>query len=419
MLCIRLDRLFFTVLNTITLFPLDYSSVQLFFIMDILTYAERKDLINRVAALTLGEPTRLRNWLPAEHFLSIGTDKIPLNYGFNVVAYCERKAWIATPGLLIRLLQVWKAELGINQLITRLQALQPPQYHPSNRPWDTCLVHIEIPWISRDVTRQAIEGFGYPLHPNPFQPGVRVLVVSGPAQSGKTYTCEFLRYIRAMFGPGEFELATLDYKNVPVAGFGPKELIGLLMDQVNPQWQLQHGSNPLPDLSNQQPAHWVRELCKRLRDEVVRSETTWCFVLDGFDAPNVPQLVLQCIQYFVSLCAGREDFEPEKDLLRLVLLGFNESIPDYGKRVRIDLLKDPGPADIRAYFCCYAAYRGVEIPPEALDDLVALVLDDQQELHDPQNGTGMLEQPSPSRMYRIAQKASLIARTVIRQELAS
>jgi hypothetical protein len=388
----------------------------------ILTDAERKDLIKRVAALTEAKPGKLRTWLPAEHYLNISTDSIPMWYGFNVVSYCERKAWVARPGLLIRLLEIWKVEAEIKQLIKRLEDIKPPQYHPNDRPWDTCLVHLEIPWISREITRQAIEGFSYPLQPNPGPQGVRVLIVSGPEQSGKTYTCEFLRYVRAMFGPGEFELATLDYKTVPAAGFGPKEMTGLLLDQVSPGWQQRL---TLPDLDNQQPAHWVRELCRSLREQVVLSGTTWCFVLDGFDAAGVPPQVLQCIQYFISLCAGREDFDPDKDMLRLVLLGFNESVPDYGKRVRIDALKEPELADIMNYFRCYAEYREVDVAPDALDGMAAVVLDDETELEDPQQPGNATDnglppaKPKPGRMERIARKASLIARNVIKKELAS
>jgi len=382
----------------------------------ILTDAEREKIAIKVAMLTKSDPTKLDKWLPRFHYLSIDRDSKPLLYGYNVVMYCERKAWVAKPGLLIRLLEIWRTEADIAALIEQVKQVQPPQYHPDNRPWDTCLVHLDIPWISRTITRQAIEAFDASLKkPDQGLPAARVLVVNGPPQSGKTYTCEFIRYIRAMYTKGQFELAMLDYKKVSQVDFGPKQFIGLLLDQVNPEWPNQL---VLPELENQQPARWVRELCGILREQVFYAGTTWCFVLDGFDSPRVPPQIVQCIQYLACLTAGYENFDPDRDVMRLVLLGFRESIPNYGKRVRIESLKEPELADIRHYFQCYANYREVELPSQALDDMAALVLDDQQELEDPDDIS-----PAPAnvcgRMYNIARKAALIARTTIIKELAS
>jgi hypothetical protein len=369
----------------------------------ILTEEERKNLAVKVAGLLQINPGRLRALLPAEHFVFIDRDDMPAAYGYNVVCYCERNAWVYEPGLLIKLLEIWAHELIIDQLIRRLKQLSPPKYHPPKKPWETCLVYVEVPFISRPVTRHAIEGFGSRLKEGPWEPAARVLVVNGPSKSGKTYTCELIRYVKAMYGPGVLEPVMLDYKNMPVAGFGPAELIGLLLDQVNPGWS-RHAQ--LPVLDNQQEARWIRELCHMLRDEAFSAGKTYCLVLDGFDAPRVPGLVIECIQYLISLAVGRENFDEHRDVLRIVLLGFKKSIPDYRRRVRVDDVTDPGRDDLREFFQCYANYRKVPVSQGDLDTMATYVLNKI-------GNTGVV--PPGSMVYQIAETASLVARKMIHQ----
>src|SRR5690606_2819806 len=146
------------------------------------------------------------------HFCRIERHPMPLEYAYNIVRYCEKYAWMETPSLLEKLLDRYRIIESFNNIIVRVQQLVPPRFYIGMRPWDTVLVQTDDPFLSRRITRQAIEYFSYSLVPTINPRGVRVLVVKGPEQSGKTYTNNYIEYIHKCLGGLNFNTVWVDLK---------------------------------------------------------------------------------------------------------------------------------------------------------------------------------------------------------------
>jgi hypothetical protein len=364
--------------------------------------AEREQLILEIADYTEGKPGNLSSFLPREHVVRIELDSIPLEYAFKVVRYCEMTAWVEKPPLIIKLLNRFKREPVFKQAITRLKAMAPVQFHINGRVWDTFLLALDLPFLDRLITREAIERFSFPLNPTLYKPGVRVLVVKGPEKSGKTYTIDYIRYVNSVFAQLNFNTISIDYKKQITGRFGPKQLITSLLDQVNQDWAK---SVVLPELDAQQTPRWTQQLLDVLlkqiqeRNELQYNNSKMMIILDGFDDPTVPRDTLDLIQQIAAAAVGQSLVAENNDTIRLVLLGFSETVTDYRSRVKVENIVPITEDDLKAYFLAYAAFYDRLPPEEGLKLLVDKV--------------GLKDIPdTPDKTRVIAKRVLTIAHTV-------
>ncbi len=331
---------------------------------------ERDQLVFEVANLTNSDPEPLKIIIGSQHVIQIDTHKRPSVYAHYVVRYCERSAWIEDPALIIRMLNLFSFSNGaLNQALVRLKAKGPVRYFKGNRPWDTCLLALELPFLNRANTRQAVELFNNPLVPEdeypPKEPGVRVLVVNGPPNTGKSFTHDYIRYINSFLGD-KFRIAWIDRKKEISSRFSPDALVKSLLDQINPDWD----ETKLPKLDTAQAARWLTELVKFLGDHITATGEPWILILDGFDKPGVPKETVELIQKMAATAVGSESTE-YNDSIRLALLGFNEAIPNYKGRVKADKTGPVLEKDIEKYFKDYAEYK--DWPPFGAGVLAKIV----------------------------------------------
>ena len=351
---------------------------------------ERTDLIVAVADQITISFTRLKTIVPPEHLRRIQTDAIPEEYAGHVIRYCERSGWIESPALIIKLLEAFQYMPLFAAAIKRLRATPPPILHfPDNRPWDALLVALELPFLNRKKTRRAIELFSFHLQSAINPPGARVLIVNGPASSGKSFTYHYILYVNSILQNLNFRIAWVDYKKQINNRFGPEELIRALIDQVEPDWD-----RTLPELDAQQPARWLLELTQRLTEAVIKNGTTWFIVLDNFDAPTVPRETLDLIQRIAAAATGEDPLGGADDSLRLVLLGFNELIANFKNRVVTDKIGPVSRDDVKNYLVDYARYRRKEneVDPADFEKMVDSIL--TADIDDHTNRTQLIAQRS-------------------------
>lgn len=343
----------------------------------ILETDERTELRRCVADFTDAQPTKLRAIIPPLHVSHIRTDAMPAMYAYNVVRYCEFSAWAEDPALIIKLLKKWDYLPLLLKAIDRLSNTTPPIYHKGNTVWNTCLVPLEIPFLGRQETRKAIERFSYELVSTINPAGVRVLVVNGPEKSGKTLTYNYVNYVNNIFANLNFISCYIDIKKQITSRFGPVELIESLLDQINPDWETQE---TLPILDNQQPARWMLELARILISQVNSMnqkkvneggiESNYFFILDRFDDSTVPRDTLDLIQILSAIATGAELVGENNDVIRLVLLGYQENIPNFRNRVVVDNIAPITQKDIEDYFKKFAAYKGKMLDDQTLQAFV-------------------------------------------------
>jgi hypothetical protein len=343
----------------------------------ILTNTELTMVVNKIATDISGNPAPVAAAIGSYHFARIATHPIPLDYAFNIVRYCEKYSWMESPSLLEKLLDRYSVLGTFNDIIVRVKGLIPPKFHEGMRPWDTVLLEVDDPFVSRWVTRNAIESFSYPLVQKLDPPAVRVLVVKGPEQSGKTYTHNYIGYVHKCLGGLNFNTVWVDLKKHFVGSFGPMELTKLILDQVNPDWKLQQVI--IPELGNEQAARWTQVLCGIIADQVEYTNTTNVIVIDGFtikpgETLRIPTEVSEMMVQLANFATGSNPSASGNDMMRIVLLGFDKSVGNHMNRVRVDDIQPLQANDLEQYFIKYASVYNKQMPVNWTGPLVNKVL---------------------------------------------
>ncbi len=348
----------------------------------ILTDVERISLRDEVATYTNGNPSILNGLIPTYHVIRIPTDNMPVRYAYNVVRYCEMFAWIETPSLIIRLLQNFEYLQNFDLTIKRIKTLEPPKFYLGQRPWDTILLAVDLPFLNRKITRQVIEYFSYSLISTVDPAGIRVLVVKGPKNSGKTYTYNYIRYINTCLAELNFKVVWIDVKKHFSGHFGPLELTRAILDQVNPGWKEQQVQ--LPELDNEQPARWIQQLCGLITEQIVFMNMVHVIVIDGLGEQTVngaatvtvpiSREVIEMVMQLTMIATGSQLPHLSNDMMRMVLLGFNQPVLNFMNRVRVDEIQPINAADLKEYFLNFAMVHKKEIDPDALQQMVNKVL---------------------------------------------
>ncbi|HYC30435.1 MAG TPA: hypothetical protein VEB42_16485 [Chitinophagaceae bacterium] len=378
----------------------------------ILTSDERNELILEVASFTEGDYRVLKTVIPQQHVIRIEKNPVPAEYAFNIIRYCELSAWIENPALIITLLQRWDYKPLFAEAIKRIKNGEPPRFHIGQRVWDPFGLAVTLPFVNRETTRRSLEAFLYPLKSTTQPPGVRVLIVKGPAKSGKSFTYDYIRYTSSFLANLDFRPVYVDFKKVANVRFGPKELARAILNQINPKWTEQVN---LPELDAQQPARWINQLCHTIADQIVFTSRKCVIVLDNFISEAdrasstaatdtdqiVPRETIEMISALADISTGKEYAESSADLVRLVLLGFNYPITNYFDRVKVDDIKPLTQTDLENYFNEFAKFYNKTIEPDALQFLVTETLKD--------------DNPNdPARTEKLAQRALRLANDSIK-----
>jgi len=329
---------------------------------------ERKRLSEEVALLSGGLPTNLVPILGSQHVIRIETAPSPLLYGRKVVRYCEFSAWVEDPALILKLLDLWKVVPPFDGTIVRLKQAGPPIYYTNNRPYETCLLALDLPFINREVTRKAVELFRSPVETDGYdEPGVRVLIVNGPPGSGKTFTYGYISYINSIFAGLTFKTAYIDYKKYPVSRFGPEQLCESILSIIAPGWTT---AASLPVLDAQQKARWHLQLAKFIGEQIAATGNCWWILLDHFDKSDVPRETIEFIQVLAKLATGEIHSDISNDVVRLVVMGYTEPILNYKRRVLTEDIQDVTRDDIHKYFERYLAFKKIDVQSSDIDYLV-------------------------------------------------
>lgn len=344
----------------------------------ILTVSERTELIKEVATFIFDGPIRLMSLIPQQHCLRIVQSPVPETYAWSIVNYCETSAWMVNPALIVQLMRRWEHLPTFRDAIARIERMTPPAFHIPPQVWDPILVRLNLPLLNRSTTRRTVEGFFRPLRQPNYEGVTRVLVVTGPAGSGKSFTVLYVQYISQFMGHANFNSIYIDLKAQAVTRFGPLDLARLILDQVNPAWVAD--GVMLPELQEEQASRWINYLCRVIADQVALAGSTCVIILDGLDggdgAQFLPAETLEMIACLVAIASTESIPEVSRDMMRLVLLGFERPVRNYLNTVRTERIKPVERDEIRKYFEDYARFYNKTIATAGIEDMVDAVLQD-------------------------------------------
>jgi hypothetical protein len=251
------------------------------------------------AILAAGLPSRLWTQLPDGGLIE------PLYVA--AISACISDAFRDKPPVLCTFLQrLFPGDPKIERMIEKIVAVSGidpaiPDLFASK------LLFKRLPFLGRAAVRDHFKSL---MDDIPQQP---IVIINGPADSGKTYTAEFVRYIRS-FHPGIVSCNIPLYKGQGET-VGAGELARDIATQLNGDLSL------LPKKGDTNTIRWPQELANTLVTFATATKKKCWIILDGFNdeelasSPDTRQLIVSLSHVITNGAA--------QSLHRLILLDFS------------------------------------------------------------------------------------------------
>lgn len=196
------------------------------------------------------------------------------------------------------------------------------------------------------------------LHPN----GCRVLVVTGDAQSGKTWTWHLVSHVAESLGGHAPYLVDFTHWAGPPAG--PADVMGEITDLLC--WE-RFRVDPRESEATQ-----ARTLLSKFKGLIRGMGDRW-FVFDALDSANLTEPARHLIEQLAVAAERRETGGG----LRVVLLAYDRPLPlSVADTVLTERLRPVETGDLRVFFGRVAAGTGNSLSDAAVELLVASVVEE-------------------------------------------
>lgn len=182
--------------------------------------------------------------------------------------------------------------------------------------------------------------------------GPRVLVVNGPARSGRTFTASYIVHYCDLHG-GNCYLVELKRRHL---GESPLKLVKLMAASF--QWN----ASTIP-IQHAQATQWVEELGEWVAGNVRNSQETVWLIFDDANAPGLDQLMREFIVYLAD-----KTFDIPQ--LRIVLLAYAEPMLGPARmRMREESVLLPTKHDVRSFLADLCIVKNIDVDEPVLDEL--------------------------------------------------
>jgi hypothetical protein len=210
-------------------------------------------------------------------------------------------------------------------------------------PYQTLWLPHGRPFIDRQALRAGVRMLANPVGPN-------ILIVNGPAGSGKSYTFSFIKHIADR--TGYFEVVYVDWRRIPDPR--PDDIVRYISVQM---------SIPFPDLEPTTSIDMhIRLLVSWLVEVALQTGLNWWWILD-FPAEDLLRDTRMLVQRLAREVASR----PLQ--VRLILLGFYESLdPEIEGRVYREELQNMGERDVRAFVADLFWQTNGDVDPDRVEE---------------------------------------------------
>ncbi|WNG61684.1 ATP-binding protein [Archangium gephyra] len=266
-------------------------------------------------------------WLGLPVRSRIGIRSSVHEYIHALLRFLDEEGLAPKDPAILRLLRLPDLDVfpELQQIRTELEARKKEQ--TADDPYARCQLHVG-PFLDRTRFRVVLRRFVDRVT------GPRVLVVNGPAQSGKTYSSWFVSHLNDTM-PSFVTFAYAAEK-----GLAETYTLG---DVARDLVQLAKGQPATMPPQRAQEKRWAQELCIWILSALNRPGLPFWLVLDGFrDAPPGTQALIQYLANHISQALNQTDG-------RLLLF-------DYEPRllapcpVELEELRAIEPPDISEYF---------------------------------------------------------------------
>ncbi|WP_187283590.1 effector-associated domain EAD1-containing protein [Streptomyces sp. t39] len=274
--------------------------------------------------------------------------------------WCDVLRWAAPRRRLRPLIEVVAAEpdSSAHPIFKDLvaQTAQPS----AGRDDDPCAVPLigygrPRPFIDREELRGHLRVL---LHRN----GCRVLVVTGGTATGKTWTWHLISHVlESVSGRAPY---LVDFSHWAGPPAGPADVMGEIADLLG--WERFRVD------ARESEETQARNLLSKFKGLIRDLGDRW-FVFDALDSPNLTEPARRLIEQMAVAAERRETGGG----LRVVLLAYDRPLPpSVADTVLTEDLRPVRAEDLRAFFGRVAEGSGNSLPDEAVELLVASVLEE-------------------------------------------
>jgi hypothetical protein len=213
------------------------------------------------------------------------------------------------------------------------------------------------PLVDRDGLRSATELLATARR--------RIVIVNGEPVSGKSYSLQYIRYLREQLQ--NFALVWVDLEVLSKRTGGGMVLPSTVAERIVEQMNLDPAT--LPEKGEETWAAWVTAFCDRLTGRLQRSTEPCWIVLDGFHRVPLPQETMDLVKELATrVCVNIST-------LRLVLLSYADILPsDVEPDVERETISPISSAELSRFFTQVYEGRGAPFTAADVAQVVARVL---------------------------------------------
>jgi hypothetical protein len=173
-------------------------------------------------------------------------------------------------------------------LLAELQKRSDREVRFPKDPFETYLLKAGQPFVNRRTLRAHLRELTWP-------DGSRILAVSGPPGTGKSYSINFIAHVAQRMK--SFKLLLIDVEEKTRATFNPDQFVRSLINQMGRRSSI----GLIPKQGETQDARWLIELRDWIVAEINQTTQTWWLVCDGVCHTDVPSDTRELLTHLIKI----------------------------------------------------------------------------------------------------------------------
>lgn len=243
-------------------------------------------------------------------------------------------------------------------LLVELQKRSAQEVRLPKDPFEAYLLKAGQPFVNRRILRQHLRDLSA-------KNGSRILAVSGPPGSGKSYSVNFIAHIA--YQVKRCRLVLIDVEQTARATFNPDQFVRSLVNQMGRRSSI----GLIPKQGETQDARWLIELRDWIVGEINQTNEIWWLVCDGVCHPDIPSDTRELLTHLIKIA------HLNVPQLRIIVLACASTVlpPDILPYIRQENTESIGQREVKEYFDQLVRAKIINADAAALDEAVRIIFD--------------------------------------------
>jgi hypothetical protein len=241
-------------------------------------------------------------------------------------------------------------------LITELEKRSGQGIRLPKDPFETYLLKAGQPFVNRRTLRTHLRELTW-------DDGSRILAVSGPSGTGKSYSVNFIAHVAQRMK--RFKLLLIDVEEKARATFNPEQFVRSLVNQMGRRSSI----GLIPRQGETQDARWLIELRDWIIAEINQTNDTWWLVCDGVCHPDVPSDTRELLTHLIKIA------HLNVPQLRVIVLACTPAVlpTDILPFIRQENTESIGQQEVKEYFEQLVGAKIIKADSAAVEEAVRII----------------------------------------------